>query len=54
MSMSIRPSKPIHIAGLWGMQFGNGFANEPVNTLFFAAGPVAETHGLYGRLALVR
>ena len=30
---------PIHIDGLWGMQFGNGFANQPVNTLFFAAGP---------------
>ncbi len=45
--------KPIHIDGLWGMQFGNGFANQPVNTLFFAAGPVAETHGLYGRLDLV-
>jgi uncharacterized protein (TIGR03118 family) len=44
---------PIHIDGLWGMQFGNGFANQPVNTLFFAAGPDGESHGLYGRLDLV-
>jgi len=43
---------PIHIDGLWGMQFGNGFANQPVNTLFFAAGPDDESHGLYGRLDL--
>ena len=45
--------KPIHIDGPWGMQFGNGFANQPVDTLFFAAGPVPETHGLCGWLVLV-
>lgn len=45
--------KPIRIDGLWGMQFGNGLANQPVNTLFFAAGPADESHGLYGRLDLV-
>ena len=44
---------PIHIDGLWGMQFGNGFANQPVNTLFFASGPDGESHGLYGRLDLI-
>jgi uncharacterized protein (TIGR03118 family) len=43
----------IHIDGLWGMQFGNGFANQPVNTLFFASGPAGESHGLYGRLDLI-
>jgi hypothetical protein len=41
---------PIVIDGLWGIGFGNGFNNQPVNTLFFAAGPGAEQHGLYGRL----
>jgi uncharacterized protein (TIGR03118 family) len=41
---------PIEIEGLWGLAFGNGFANQPVNTLFFAAGPNDETNGLYGRL----
>jgi len=43
----------IHIDGLWGMQFGNGLAHQPVNTLFFAAGPDDESHGLYGRLDLI-
>jgi len=42
--------KPIRIDGLWGIAFGNGVANQPVNTLFFAAGPGDEEHGLYGRI----
>jgi len=41
---------PIQIDGLWGLAFGNGFLNQPVNTLFFAAGPDDERHGLYGRI----
>lgn len=45
--------KPIHIDGLWGMQFGNGVADQSVNTLFFAAGPDDESHGLYGRLDFI-
>ena len=32
------------------MQFGNGLNNQPLNTLFFAAGPGGEAHGLYGRV----
>lgn len=42
--------KPLVIEGLWAIQFGNGFANQPVNTLFFTAGPDDEGHGLYGRI----
>jgi uncharacterized protein (TIGR03118 family) len=42
--------KPIQIEGLWGLRFGNGFLNQPVNTLFFTAGPGDEQHGLYGRI----
>jgi uncharacterized protein (TIGR03118 family) len=42
--------KPVRIQGLWGLAFGNGFDEQPVNTLFFAAGPADEKHGLYGRL----
>jgi uncharacterized protein (TIGR03118 family) len=41
---------PIQIDGLWGLAFGNGFANQPVNTLFFTAGPGDEQQGVYGRL----
>ncbi|WP_144141980.1 TIGR03118 family protein [Paraburkholderia sp. BCC1884] len=36
--------------GLWGIAFGNGLSNQPVNTLFFAAGPNQETDGVYGRV----
>lgn len=42
--------RPIQIEGLWGLAFGNGFANQPVDTLFFAAGSDQQRHGLYGRL----
>jgi len=42
--------RPIQIDGLWGIGFGNGLLNQPVNTLFFAAGPDDEQHGLYGRI----
>lgn len=44
--------RPIQIDGLWGIAFGNGFLSQPVNTLFFAAGPGDEQHGLYGRIDL--
>ncbi|CAB3790053.1 TIGR03118 family protein [Pararobbsia alpina] len=36
--------------GLWGIAFGNGLDNQPVNTLFFAAGPNDEVNGTYGRI----
>jgi len=39
-------------AGLWGIAFGNGAANQPRNTLFYAAGPTGETAGAYGRIDL--
>ncbi|SIT47383.1 conserved exported hypothetical protein [Paraburkholderia ribeironis] len=38
--------------GLWGIAFGNGLDNQPVNTLFFAAGPNEEANGVYGRIDL--
>ena len=42
--------RPIAIDGLWAIGFGNGAANQPVDTLFFSAGPDNGQHGLYGRL----
>jgi uncharacterized protein (TIGR03118 family) len=40
---------PISIDGLWGIGFGAGNANSgPATTLFFAAGPDDEEHGLFG------
>jgi uncharacterized protein (TIGR03118 family) len=41
---------PIVIDGLWGLAFGNGINAQPTNTLFFAAGPADEAHGVYGRI----
>ncbi|MGH8796809.1 MAG: TIGR03118 family protein, partial [Caldimonas sp.] len=41
---------PITVDGLWGLAFGNGINAQPANTLFFAAGPAHEAHGVYGRI----
>lgn len=42
----------LRIEGLWALQFGNGAAAGPKNTLFFTAGPSDESHGLFGSLVL--
>jgi len=39
---------PIVIDGLWALEFGNGGAAGPTNSLFFTAGPDDESHGLFG------
>jgi uncharacterized protein (TIGR03118 family) len=49
-ALSAADGTPIVADGLWGMAFGNGLNNQPTNTLFFAAGPNDEAHGLYGRI----
>jgi len=46
-------NKPLAIDGLWGLAFGNGINNQPTGTLFFAAGPGNEEHGLYGSITPV-
>ena len=43
-------NKVLHLDGLWGMAFGNDLNNQPKGTLFFAAGPDEENHGVYGRI----
>jgi uncharacterized protein (TIGR03118 family) len=45
--------RPIAIDGLWAIGFGNGLANQPVDALFFSAGPGDGSRGLYGRLDVV-
>jgi uncharacterized protein (TIGR03118 family) len=46
-----RPNgRPVVIDELWGIGFGNGGAAGPTNTLYFAAGPDEETHGLFGSI----
>jgi len=49
-TLSDAAGAPIAIDGLWGIAFGNGVNNQPMNTLFFAGGPFGETHGVYGRI----
>ena len=41
---------PIAIDGLWALAFGNGSAAGPTDTLYFAAGPSDEQHGLFGSI----
>ena len=43
---------PITIDGLWGIGFGNGTASGPTTSLYFAAGPGGEAHGLFGSIAV--
>ena len=42
--------RTISIDGLWGIGFGNGAGSGPTSSLFFAAGPADETHGLFGSI----
>jgi uncharacterized protein (TIGR03118 family) len=44
--------RPVSIDGLWGIGFGNGAASGPTTTLYFAAGPDDEAHGLFGSIAV--
>jgi uncharacterized protein (TIGR03118 family) len=45
-----KADKTVAIAGLWGLQFGNGESLGDSNTLYFAAGPEDEKDGLFGSL----
>ena len=46
-------NKPIKIEGLWGINFGSGGTSGPATSLFFAAGPDDESHGLFGVITAV-
>jgi uncharacterized protein (TIGR03118 family) len=41
---------PIAVDGLWAIAFGNGSAGGPATSLYFAAGPGGEQHGLFGSI----
>ena len=40
----------LRIDGLWALQFGNGGSAGPVNTLYFTAGNLDESHGTFGSI----
>lgn len=41
---------PLHIDGLWGISFGDGISAGDSHSLYFAAGPNDEAHGLLGKV----
>lgn len=43
-------SAPITIDGLWGIMPGNGSGAGSASAIYFTAGPVGESHGLFGDL----
>jgi uncharacterized protein (TIGR03118 family) len=43
-------AQPITIDGLWALEFGNGAAAGPTDSLFFTAGPNDEKAGVYGSI----
>jgi uncharacterized protein (TIGR03118 family) len=45
--------KPVAIAGLWGLQFGNGVSLGDSNALYVAAGPEDEKDGLFASLRVI-
>jgi uncharacterized protein (TIGR03118 family) len=45
--------RALEIDGLRALAFGNGVLAQPVNTLFFTAGPDDEHHGVFGRIDAV-
>ncbi len=49
-TLSDAGNAPLVASGLFGIAFGNDGANQPHNTLFFAAGPNAGANGGYGRI----
>jgi uncharacterized protein (TIGR03118 family) len=44
------PGHPLVIDGLWGLAFGNGKTAGDANSLYYAAGPDHESHGLFGKI----
>jgi Ca2+-binding RTX toxin-like protein len=49
-TLSESPGHPIVIDGLWGLAFGNGVTAGDKTTLYYAAGPDDEAHGLFGKI----
>jgi uncharacterized protein (TIGR03118 family) len=50
-ALRMADGKELVVDGLWGLAFGKGNTQSgPVTTLFFAAGPDDESHGLFGSI----
>jgi uncharacterized protein (TIGR03118 family) len=44
---------PLQIDGLWALTVGNGGRGGVPSEVYFSAGPVGESHGLFGSISLV-
>ena len=49
-SLNMPSGDPIVLDGLWALEFGNGNAAGPTDSLFFTAGPNDEADGLFGSI----
>jgi uncharacterized protein (TIGR03118 family) len=49
-TLSESSDHPLQIDGLWGLAFGNGANGGNTTTLYYAAGPGDEAHGLFGKI----
>jgi uncharacterized protein (TIGR03118 family) len=49
-TLARKPGRALVIDGLWGLAFGNGAGAGNANTLYYAAGPDHEAHGLFGKI----
>jgi uncharacterized protein (TIGR03118 family) len=49
-TLSESPGHPVVIDGQWGLAFGNGKTAGDATSLYYAAGPDHEAHGLFGRI----
>jgi uncharacterized protein (TIGR03118 family) len=49
-TLTLATGQIFHVEDLWALEFGNGHAAGPTNTLFFTAGPNNERDGLFGSL----
>ena len=50
--MKNEKNENIVIDGIWGIIFGNGDSLGDKDALYFAAGPVDETDGIFGAIRL--
>ncbi|MBV8144502.1 MAG: TIGR03118 family protein, partial [Gammaproteobacteria bacterium] len=49
--VTVRNGGTLVIPGLWSLVFGNGDADKPVTTLFYTAGFVDQTDGVFGSIS---
>jgi uncharacterized protein (TIGR03118 family) len=49
--LTVNAGGPLSIPGLWSLVFGDGDSDKPVTTLFYTAGFVNQTDGVFGTIS---